>query len=58
MIIETKNLTKKYKQHTALNNMFLNISRGEIYGLIGENGAGKTTLLKLLTGKILLQMVR
>lgn len=53
MIIETKNLTKKYKEHTALNNVSLNIPRGEIYGLIGENGAGKTTLLKLLTGQIL-----
>lgn len=53
MIIETKNLTKKYKEHTALNNVSLNIPRGEIYGLIGENGAGKTTLLKLLTRQIL-----
>lgn len=53
MIIETKNLTKKYKEHTTLNNVSLNIPRGEIYGLIGENGAGKTTLLKLLTGQIL-----
>lgn len=53
MIVETKNLTKKYKEHTALNNVSLNIPRGEIYGLIGENGAGKTTLLKLLTGQVL-----
>lgn len=51
-IIETKNLTKEYKNCTALNQVNLQVNRGEIYGLVGANGAGKTTLLKILTGQI------
>lgn len=51
-IIETKNLTKEYKSCTALNQVSLQVNRGEIYGLVGANGAGKTTLLKILTGQI------
>lgn len=51
-IIETKNLTKEYKKCTALNQVNLQVNRGEIYGLVGANGAGKTTLLKILTGQI------
>lgn len=49
-IIETKNLTKKYRSFTALNNVSLTVEKGAIYGLIGKNGAGKTTLFKLIMG--------
>lgn len=52
IICETKNLSKKYKDFYALNNVNMAISKGEIYGLVGENGAGKTTLIRLLTGLI------
>lgn len=51
-ICRTVNLTKKYKDFTALDNVSLNIRKGEIYGLIGENGAGKTTLIKSIAGLI------
>ncbi len=51
-VIETKDLSKQYGRFTALDNVNIQVSRGEIYGLIGDNGAGKTTLLKLLTGQI------
>lgn len=51
-IIEAKNLTKQYRNCTALHHMSLAIKRGEIYGLVGANGAGKTTFLKMLAGQI------
>ena len=40
-IIQTQNLTKKYKNDTVVNNLNLKIKEGEIYGLLGQNGAGK-----------------
>ena len=49
VILRTNNLTKKYKDFTALNNSNITISKGDIYGLIGRNGAGKTTLMKVIT---------
>lgn len=48
-IIETKSLTKKFKELTAVNNLNLRIKEGEIFGLLGPNGAGKTTTLLMLT---------
>lgn len=48
-ILELKNISKKFKQQTALDNVNLTIKKGDIYGLIGRNGAGKTTLLKIIT---------
>lgn len=49
-ILRTNHLTKKYKNTFALENVNLNIRKGEIYGFIGQNGAGKSTLLRLVTG--------
>ena len=49
IILRTNNLTKKYKDFTALNNTNITINKGDIYGLIGRNGAGKTTLMKVIT---------
>lgn len=51
-VIESRSLTKKYGDVTALKDVDITIKRGDIYGLIGDNGAGKTTFLKLLTGQI------
>ena len=51
--IETKNLTKKFKDKTAVNNVNLSIKEGEIFSLLGTNGAGKTTAIKMLSGLIL-----
>jgi ABC-2 type transport system ATP-binding protein len=48
-VIDTKNLTKKYKEITAVDNLNLQIEEGEIFGLLGPNGAGKTTTLLMLT---------
>lgn len=49
MILEVKNLTKKYGQQTALDHVNMSLQKGDIYGLIGRNGAGKTTLIKSIT---------
>lgn len=49
-VLKVKNITKKYHNHLAVNNVSMEINQGEIYGLIGKNGAGKTTLLKMICG--------
>ena len=47
--IVTKNLTKKYKDVTAVDELNLNVHRGELFSLLGVNGAGKTTTIKMLS---------
>jgi len=49
-LIKVRNLTKKYGNHVAVNNISFNIERGKIYGLLGPNGAGKSTTMNILTG--------
>ncbi|MBQ7654138.1 MAG: ABC transporter ATP-binding protein [Clostridia bacterium] len=49
-MLRIKNLTKKYGEKTAVNDLSLHIRPGEIYGFIGHNGAGKTTTLKSVVG--------
>ena len=49
-IITTKQLTKKYKNFTSVNNVSLHIPKGSIYGFLGPNGAGKSTTMKMLLG--------
>lgn len=48
-MISTNNLTKKFENLTAVDNLNLNINEGEIFGLLGPNGAGKTTTILMLT---------
>ena len=50
--IETINLTKKFKEKTAVNSINLTIKEGELFSLLGVNGAGKTTTIKMLSGLI------
>ena len=49
-IITTEQLTKKYKNFAAVNNVSLHVRRGSIYGFLGPNGAGKSTTMKMLLG--------
>ena len=52
IILETKGLTKKYKNGIALDNVSIKVEKGMVYGLLGPNGAGKSTLLKIITRAI------
>lgn len=49
-MISVSNLTKKYGDFTAVNNISFTVRKGEITGLLGPNGAGKTTTMRILTG--------
>ena len=49
-MIEIKNVTKKYGEKVAVNNVSFTVNDGEIFAFIGHNGAGKTTLIKALVG--------
>ena len=51
-MIEVKNVTKKYGNAVAVDNISFNINEGEIVGLLGPNGAGKSTTMNMLTGFI------
>ena len=48
-MLQVNNLTKKFKDKIAVNNISFNVSPGEIVGLLGENGAGKTTTLRKIS---------
>lgn len=50
LVLETKELTKRYKNCTGLDRFSIQLERGRIYGLIGNNGAGKSTLFQILAG--------
>lgn len=49
LIIETENLTKRFKNTTAVDRLNLSVEEGEIFGLVGPDGAGKTTTIRLLS---------
>ena len=50
--IETKGITKKFDEITAVNNVSISVKPGELFGLLGPNGAGKTTLISMLSTMI------
>lgn len=47
-ILRVENVTKRFADHTALDNVSLTIPKGSVYGLLGPNGAGKTTLIRII----------
>ena len=48
-MIKIRNLTKRYENLTVVDNINLEIEKGEVFGLLGPNGAGKTTVIHMLT---------
>lgn len=50
LLLQTRNLTKQYGRHRAVDDVNMHIKKGAIYGFIGRNGAGKTTCLKMISG--------
>ena len=50
LVIETKELTKRYGDLTAVDNLNLKVYEGEVFGLLGPNGSGKTTTILMLLG--------
>ncbi|MEC0599883.1 ABC transporter ATP-binding protein [Bacillus spizizenii] len=52
-MLELKNLTKKYDNFTAVNNISLTVEDGEIFGLLGPNGAGKSTMVSMISTVLL-----
>ena len=51
-VLRTFSLVKTYKDVNVVDNVSMNIPRGQIYGFVGRNGAGKTTLMRLVCGLI------
>ena len=49
-VLEVKNVSKRYKDYTALDDVTFSLNEGEIIGLVGPNGAGKTTLMRIIVG--------
>ncbi len=49
-MVEVKNLTKRFKNNLAVNNLSFEINGGEVFGCLGQNGAGKTTTIRLILG--------
>ncbi len=51
-IVRALGICKSYKRHKALDGVYMNVARGDIYGFVGENGSGKTTIIRAITGLI------
>ncbi len=51
-VLRINGLSKKYSDKYAVNNAYMTINKGDIYGFVGQNGSGKTTIIRMITGLI------
>jgi ABC-2 type transport system ATP-binding protein len=51
-VLETEQLTKRYKRRVVVDKLSLRVERGDIYGFLGQNGAGKSTTLRMIVGLV------
>ncbi len=51
-MIQVENVSKRYGNHTAVENLSFTVNKGQIYGFLGPNGAGKSTTMNIMTGYI------
>jgi ABC-type multidrug transport system, ATPase component len=52
-VVKASNITKIFKKHKVLDNLSINIKKGDIYGFVGKNGSGKTTMIRVITGLVI-----
>lgn len=52
VVVETKNLTKRFRDVQAVDDLSMKVRKGEIYGFLGPNGAGKSTTIKMIMGLV------
>lgn len=52
-VIKARNITKTYGKRKVLDNLCMNIKKGDIYGFVGKNGAGKSTMIRVLAGLVI-----
>ncbi|HEU4389764.1 MAG TPA: ABC transporter ATP-binding protein [Blastocatellia bacterium] len=52
VVLQTENLTKKYGRRTAVDDLSLQVNRGDIFGFLGQNGAGKSTTIRMALGLV------
>lgn len=52
LVLETRDLVKRYKGRAAVDGVSMHVAKGDIYGFVGENGAGKTTVIRIVTGLV------
>src|SRR5512142_1624086 len=52
VVLSTTNLTKQFGQRVAVNDLGLEVRRGDVFGLLGPNGSGKTTTIRMIFGLV------
>lgn len=52
LVLETQQLTKKYRRRVVVDHLSLTVERGDIFGFLGQNGAGKSTTIRMALGLV------
>ena len=57
MSVETRHITKLFRNQKALDDVSFSIKKGELVGFLGPNGAGKSTMMKIITGFLIVLLI-